>query len=460
KQTMNEAPAIISIITARQIKERGYRTVGEALESVSGIDMIHDRAQYNVGVRGINGGKRAASRIIKVMIDGQPVSFRSSSENFLGEELIPINVVEQIEIIRGPGSALYGANAFLGVFNIITKKGEKTFSADVEGRFKYGTNTLSYGGSAVVTGVMGAFNYTASGTASYADQSGALAVNVPGKTNYDTSSKSSKDTAKPQSYFARIGYTDETLGDFGLDFNFQELDTYAEFQDWGTLTHNNRINLYNLYARTRYANTLIEKFDLNASVTYSRGGAMSDDKLDTDTDTSNRITRDLGYYGIDAALDVSFNIDKYSSLTIGADFTRDTHTIQTFYPETVSTGRGTANAGGTLTGDKKFINMGGYTQAVIYPFRLFNVSLFETFGLTAGLRYDIHNIYDNVLNWRIGGVYQVTDSIYTKVLYGTSFKAPSCSQLYTNYITSGGVIGNANLKPEEAQTVELAAGGR
>ena len=124
EQKASQAPAIIMVITAQQIKERGYSTIGEALESVAGIDLIHDGLQYNLGIRGINGGMRAGSRIVKLMIDGQPVSYRPSSENLLGEELIPISVVEKIEVIRGPGSALYGANAFLGVINIITKKSQ------------------------------------------------------------------------------------------------------------------------------------------------------------------------------------------------------------------------------------------------------------------------------------------------------------------------------------------------
>ncbi|MCK5169994.1 MAG: TonB-dependent receptor plug domain-containing protein, partial [Bacteroidales bacterium] len=105
-ETISEAPAIISVITSLQIRQRGYRTVAEALESLPGIDILNDHLQYNAGIRGINSGMRAWSRIVKVMIDNQPVSFRATSENFLGEELIPISAVERIEVIRGPSSAL------------------------------------------------------------------------------------------------------------------------------------------------------------------------------------------------------------------------------------------------------------------------------------------------------------------------------------------------------------------
>ncbi|MCP3868524.1 MAG: TonB-dependent receptor plug domain-containing protein [Gammaproteobacteria bacterium] len=66
--------------------------------------------------------------MIKVMIDGRSVAFRTTSGNWLGPELIPLSAVDRIEIIRGPASALYGADAFLGVVNIVTRGG-----GDVQG---------------------------------------------------------------------------------------------------------------------------------------------------------------------------------------------------------------------------------------------------------------------------------------------------------------------------------------
>ena len=70
----------------------------------------------------MTGGLGAESGVIKVMIDGRSVAYRTTSGNWLGVELIPLESVAQIEIIRGPASALYGADAFLGVVNIITLK--------------------------------------------------------------------------------------------------------------------------------------------------------------------------------------------------------------------------------------------------------------------------------------------------------------------------------------------------
>src|SRR5690606_24001373 len=108
-------------------------SVGDALKHVVGFYLTDDHIMPNVGVRGVSGGLGAESGIIKVMIDGASVAFRSTSGNWLGVELVPLSSVKQIEIIRGPASALYGADAFLGVVNIITVPPEDIPAVDARG---------------------------------------------------------------------------------------------------------------------------------------------------------------------------------------------------------------------------------------------------------------------------------------------------------------------------------------
>ncbi|MBI4510365.1 MAG: TonB-dependent receptor plug domain-containing protein, partial [Deltaproteobacteria bacterium] len=116
-------PAVVTVIRGDEIRARGYASLAEVLRTVPGFYDLYDLVGHNVGVRGINGGVRDSGSVIKVMIDGHAVAFRPTTGNFFGEELIPLQVVDRVEIIRGPASALYGANAFLGVVNIITKSG-------------------------------------------------------------------------------------------------------------------------------------------------------------------------------------------------------------------------------------------------------------------------------------------------------------------------------------------------
>ncbi len=454
-QKISEAPAIISVITARQIKERGYQSVGEALQSVAGLDLLHDHLQYNLGVRGINGGMRAWSRIVKVMIDGQPVSYRPSSENFLGEELIPIAVVDRIEVVRGPGSALYGANAFLGVINIITKSGEQVEWGEVSGRF--GTQP-DKGVSAVVGSKIGDLDFIAAGTLSETDRSGLVPENVPGQSLYSSYDKSEGDIAEPLSFFAKAQYENEDMGRFVVDMHVQRMDSYAEFMDWGVLTHNNRVSIENYYVRGKYSLDFLDDFSGTFSVAYAEGGPTSDERLDIDSTLAEWITGEVGYDGIDIAGELRYDLDDRNSFTVGCDYTAEDHDLQTYFLNDDS-GLHQANSPGEL-GDRTFRNTGIYAQAILYPFEMLETDYLTTLGLTAGLRYDIHNYYEDVVNYRVAGVYQVIDDVYVKLLYGTSFKAPSSVQLYSNTIISSGVVGNEDLEPEKAKTLEGAVGAQ
>src|SRR5690242_8068105 len=120
-QRVSESPSVITVIRAEEIETRGYTSLADVLRTVPGFYDVYDMAFHNVGIRGISPGARASGSQVKVMIDGQEVDYRPSTGNFFGEELVPMSAVERIEIFRGPGSALYGANAFLGVINIITR---------------------------------------------------------------------------------------------------------------------------------------------------------------------------------------------------------------------------------------------------------------------------------------------------------------------------------------------------
>ncbi len=441
-QKLSTAPAIINVITEQQIKERGYSTVAEAIGSLPGIDFIDDHFQQNIGVRGVNGGLRAWSRIVKVMIDNQAVSYRVNSQNFLGEELIPMSAIAKIEVIRGPGSAVYGANAYLGVINIITKKGEDVAGVNVSGSYKNATSMNGLGTSGIIGAKVGDVDFIVSGTFSKFDRSGLSPQNVPGSTIYGDE-KSENDISKPLSLFSKIQYSNDKIGDIGLDFSYQLVDTYAEFQDWGVLTHNNRISFSNYYVRGKYAKSISENLHTNFSVSYSEGKPTDNNKLDNDQDETNWISRDVGYKGIDAMADLVYNFKENSSFSMGVDHTSDNQNLQTHY--LVEDGEEYANQD-IEYGEKVFSNTGVYLQT--------SLKLLEKINFTAGLRYDINSVYGDVLNYRLALVYEITDKTVTKLLFGTSYKAPTSSQLFTNYISTGGIIGNPDLKPEKAKTLE------
>ena len=458
EQKIGEAPAIISLISARQIEQYGYESVGEALSSLSGVDILHDHVQYNLGVRGINAGMRGWSRIVKVMLEGQSVAFRPSSENFLGSELIPMQAVERIEVVRGPSSALYGANAYLGVINVIPRRGERIDGLELTTGFGSIQGHPAYDLGMLWGRKIGRVDYLIAASGQFADRSGLQPVDLPGENRYEEQDLESRnDVTRPASLYARAQIDGRDDDHFVLDLSLQRLDSFGEFQDWGVLTGVNRLSMSNMFLRGRYDRTLFG-LKANLSAAYSRGDPSEDEFLAINqAGVGDWITRQVGYDGIDLSSELLYESTSGNVLTFGVDFTRDQQDLQTYFRHYFDQD---SQPTGITQGDTAFVNTGAYAQAVLYPFRTFSVPGLTDLGLTSGLRYDSHNIYDNISNYRLAAAYPLSEHWYTKVLYGTSFKAPSSVQLYTTLIVPQGVLGNPDLRPEEARTWEAAIGGR
>ncbi|MBL8483926.1 MAG: TonB-dependent receptor [Rhodocyclaceae bacterium] len=122
-QKRSEAPSAVSIVTAEDIRAHGYRTLGDILNAVRGLYVFTDRAYDFLGARGFGRPGDYNGRLL-LLIDG----YRSNEPVYgtaaIGTEaLLDVALIERVEFVPGPGSAVYGNNAFFGVVNVITKNG-------------------------------------------------------------------------------------------------------------------------------------------------------------------------------------------------------------------------------------------------------------------------------------------------------------------------------------------------
>ncbi|MEE4198630.1 MAG: TonB-dependent receptor [Bacteroidales bacterium] len=457
-QNIIDAPSIVSVITSNQIKERGYSSLEEAINNIAGLDIITDHFQPNLGIRGINGGVRSYSRLIKVMIDGQNISFRSNADNYLGLSLIPIEAIEKIEIIRGPNSAIYGKNAFLGVINIITRKGKDIRTNRVSHFLGTTNNNSSFGLSTLIGGAKNNFDFLFASTYAQLDYAGLKPHAIPEQNTYITNDVSQRNESVPMGVYVKMNYETENWGKFTFDMVNQKIDSDAEFADWGAINQNNRISLFNSFERLQYSKELWEKLSADFSFTHSVGKPISNETFDDDTDPTDWIERELKYNSYDVSGNFTYFFDDINLVSLGIDFTSDIHDHQKFYTRNTS-GLKSLNPGGT-EGEKIFTNLGIFIQMIVNPAKFFNLSFLEELTFTGGYRYDMHNIYGNVLTYRFAAVYHLNKDLSTKLMYGTSFNAPSSTQLYTNYISPGGFVGNPELKPERARTLDWALMGK
>ena len=129
---VSQSAAVTSVITAEQIKSMGATDLHEVLETVPGVHASLQglSGDYHYSVRGI---QNATNSQVLVLLNGTRVTSAYRGTLMIGLEL-PIEAIQQIEVIRGPGSALYGADAFAGVINIITKKAKDIDGTIVGGR--------------------------------------------------------------------------------------------------------------------------------------------------------------------------------------------------------------------------------------------------------------------------------------------------------------------------------------
>src|SRR5205807_9338744 len=121
RQTQREAAASVSVVTDDEIDLFGYRNLAEVLRNQRGFYLHTDGLNWFLGVRGFLRPNEWNARVL-VTVDGRPTRDTIFEQTHVDQDfVVPIEAVKRVEIVRGPGSALYGGNAVFGVVNVVTK---------------------------------------------------------------------------------------------------------------------------------------------------------------------------------------------------------------------------------------------------------------------------------------------------------------------------------------------------
>jgi outer membrane receptor for ferrienterochelin and colicins len=460
EQKSSEAPAIITTVTREQIAVWGYRSVAEVLSHLLGFYMVDDHTAPNLAVRGISGGLYADSSIVKVLIDGHSVAFHSTGGNFLGPELVPLSAVERIEVVRGPASALFGADAFLGVINIKTRSGKSLNGA---------TAWLGVGraGEKLATDVdvsagleKGDFDFVIAARRSAQDLSGLPLPNSPGR-DLGGSQAQALDQ-QSTSIFGRLTWRPAAGTDLSAFGYFSALRRGAEFGSLFLLANGyddrptfpeNRISLSQQRAGLLWDQALGSRVKLTLRGSLFRGEPGSDNHLEVGSEFYY-VRRQFGFRGADVDGQVEWNPGWTGARNLrivagGSAFVDDEQ-----LPSRIGVAKEASDAGqpgdaiSVRQGRKTFLNTGAYLQGMWSP-------LGGLLSVTGGLRYDRHNVYGGQHSERIGLVSSPLSTLHAKLLYGTAFKAPSPTLLYAIPTAIGDVVGNPQLRPQFVHTGEL-----
>jgi iron complex outermembrane receptor protein len=124
EQSLSRTASAISVITSEDIRRSGATNIPDLLRMVPGVDVAQiDANTWAISVRGLNG--RFSNEVL-VMLDGRNVYTPTFGGAFWDVLDLPLEDIERIEVIRGPGATIWGANAVNGVINIITRKAAET----------------------------------------------------------------------------------------------------------------------------------------------------------------------------------------------------------------------------------------------------------------------------------------------------------------------------------------------
>ena len=476
-QPIAKAPAVASVITASQIRAMGARDIDQVLESVPGLHVSRDVIGYNPQYlfRGISSDFNPQ---VLMLINGIPITNLFQGDRNVVWGGMPVEAISRIEVIRGPGSALYGADAFAGVINIVTKtaKEVESNSAGVRvGSFDTTDVWFTAAGEKGDLAYMGSVEFTKSdGSDARIDRdaqslldliTGTAVSNAPGSVNLSSENIELRlETSYKKLRLRAGGQIRKNIGDgagaaqalnpenkfssqrFNVDLTYTEEElfekTFVEFQasyfDTSQEVEGDFI-LYPAGSTGPFLNPLgVPIFPPfpdgvigNPEIfeRHTRFGA----RLEHSGIDKHRISVGAGYY--------DGEIDK---ITESKNFGFNPETMQIILP------------GDPLVdvSDTAFVFLTEDSRNNSYVFLQDFWLLANDWELTAGLRHDNYSDFGNTTNPRLALVWSTSYKLTTKLLYGEAFRAPSFAQ--TRAINNPLILGNINLEPEEIKSYELA----
>jgi outer membrane receptor for ferrienterochelin and colicins len=130
-EQVDDAPSSVTVIDGQELRAFGYPTIAEALRGVRGVYLLNDRAYQSIGIRGLGQPNDYGNRVL-VLSDGQPMNDNLLNSSYVGSDgRSDLHDVERIEVVRGPGSLLYGTGAISGVINLVTRPRDEPNSVHV-----------------------------------------------------------------------------------------------------------------------------------------------------------------------------------------------------------------------------------------------------------------------------------------------------------------------------------------
>lgn len=452
------APSTVYVVTEAQIKRLGLRNLQEVLQIVPGVDTVDPHFFLLGGQRGFIG----AFNQTLILVNGREMNNLIAGETFIANQFLTHNV-KQVEIVNGPGSALYGANAVAGIINIITKDEDPAFEG-MEATVSYGSfNTKSVGLNFAhqkqdfrLSGSLSLYASDGEDFASFlsdVERASPKAENNPYRWLPDTHGYRNDQRAlylrlRAENKGVYIGtdlYTHDTgRGTSGIQWDYNQGEDHREL--WMTYAGYEKQKLFedrlDLKLEYRY---YVEKFWGN----HTEGEGPLENPYTGKTTTFDTTEEDIeayrGFYSNKRSDGSQKHVGLFESTLRLADWNTLVGGLQ--YEQSKVVGAAWSRTGGVhpyLDPAEQWPEYENYKWSIYGQDQM---QLFENLlSLTLGARYDYHERYGDTVNPRCGLVLQPLEGSVFKLLYGKSFREPTVFEIRNS---------GAKIEPMTMQTVEF-----
>jgi len=454
RQPIARAPSVATVITAEDIAAIGAADLDEVLETVPGLHVARSVLGYNP-IYTIRGISTQYNPQVLMLVNGIPITGAFVGDRSQIWAGMPVENIARIEVIRGPGSALYGADAFSGVINIITKT-----SADVDGTH-LGLSAGSFNSRDAWVqhgGTWGRFDVAGYLRAGHTDGSHQI-ITTDAQSGLDTLTGTSASLAPGPvnlGYDAIDGRIDLSRDKWRLRAGYQQRSDLgtgagiASALDPAGKNYGERVNTDLTYQDANFAPDL----DVTAQASYFYIKELSDLTLYPPGANLGAGVFPNGVIGnpdkwerhLRANLSAAYTGLQSHKLRFGIG-TQDDDLYRTEETNNYSTG-----APGPMIDVTPFLVP--HSRRVNYVYAQDEWAFTKDWYLTAGVRHDQYSDFGGTTNPRLALVWETAYNLTSKLLYGRAFRPPSFSELYNT--TNPVLIGNPNLKPETNQSTELA----
>ncbi|MGC2111685.1 MAG: TonB-dependent receptor [Candidatus Korobacteraceae bacterium] len=430
-ENANEAPGSVSIVSAEEIKHYGWRTLGEILRSLPGFYTSYDRDYTYLGVRGFSRPGDYNSRML-LLIDGHRVNDNVYDSAPVGVEFpLDLDLIDHIEVIRGPGSSLYGTNAFFGVINVITRQPATGTSVEVSAE---DSSFLSRNGR--LTGTFKNDRISALLSGSLYRSAGADQLFFP---EYDSPVTNNGIAQNMDGENFGHAFADVTIGGWRFEGLYSSRTKIIPTAAYGTNFDDpaSRGTDTRAYVDASYHRDISNVTDLDIRAYYdfygyravgAFGGTQPPDRY------LAMMKADADWIGLEAQIGRKIGRQR---ITAGAEYEYSLKVNQTSFVE---------NLPPVLNTTQTPTRVAGYAEA--------ELKLRSNIAVNAGGRLDWFDSFGTAFSPRIALVYTPSSRTTLKYILGRAFRAPNAYEsYYADFVRIGPP--NPNLRPENITSHDL-----